>query len=47
MHWDFSVMGAKSYVQSLSENVRRSLEYKRRNGAWERQSAARPDDRSG
>jgi DNA invertase Pin-like site-specific DNA recombinase len=30
--WDFSVMGAKSYVLNLSENVRRSLEYKRRNG---------------
>jgi hypothetical protein len=32
--WDFSVMGAKSYVPKLSENVRRSLEYKRRNGEW-------------
>src|SRR5262245_52945109 len=32
MRWDFSVMGAKSYVLNLSENVRRSLEYKRRNG---------------
>ena len=30
--WDFSVMGAKSYVLNLSENVRRSLDYKRRNG---------------
>ena len=27
-------MGAKSYVLNLSENVRRSLEYKRRNGEW-------------
>jgi DNA invertase Pin-like site-specific DNA recombinase len=34
MRWDFSVMGAKSYVLNLSENVRRSLEYKRRNGEW-------------
>ena len=31
---DFSVMGAKSYVLNLSENVRRSFEYKRRNGEW-------------
>ena len=34
MRWDFSVMAAKSYVLNLSENVRRSLEYKRRNGEW-------------
>lgn len=34
MRWDFSVMGAKAYVLNLSENVRRSLEYKRRNGEW-------------
>ena len=34
LRWDFSVMGAKSYVLNLSENVRRSLEYKRRNGQW-------------
>ncbi len=34
MRWDFSVMGAKSYTLNLSENVRRSLEYKRRNGEW-------------
>jgi hypothetical protein len=27
-------MGAKSYVLKLSEDVRRSLEYKRRNGEW-------------
>ena len=32
LRWDFSVMGAKSYVLNFSENVRRSLEYKRRNG---------------
>lgn len=34
LRWDFSVMGAKSYVLNLSENVRRSLDYKRRNGEW-------------
>jgi len=34
LRWDFSVMGAKSYVLNLSENVRRSLEFKRRNGEW-------------
>ena len=34
MRWDFSVMGAKSYVLNLSENVRRSLDFKRRNGEW-------------
>ena len=34
MRWDFSVLGAKSYVLNLSENVKRSLEYKRRNGEW-------------
>jgi len=34
LRWDFSVVGAKSYVLNLSENVRRSLEYKRRNGEW-------------
>jgi site-specific DNA recombinase len=34
LRWDFSVMGAKSYVLNLSENVRRSLEYKRRKGEW-------------
>ena len=32
MRWDFSVMGAKSYVLQLSENVRRSLDYKLKNG---------------
>ncbi|MDX2073950.1 MAG: recombinase family protein [Alphaproteobacteria bacterium] len=34
MRWDFSVMGAKSYVLNLSENVRRSMEYMVRNGEW-------------
>ncbi len=38
MRWDFSVMGAKSYVLQLSENVRRSLDFKVRNG--ERAGAA-------
>ena len=32
MRWDFGVMGAKAYVLQLSENVRRSLEYKLNNG---------------
>ena len=32
MQWDFAVMGAKSYVLQLSENVKRSLEFKARNG---------------
>ena len=32
MQWDFAVMGAKSYVLQLSENVKRSLEYKAKNG---------------
>jgi DNA invertase Pin-like site-specific DNA recombinase len=34
LRWDYSVVGAKSYVLNLSENVRRSLDYKRRNGEW-------------
>lgn len=34
MRWDFSVMGAKTYVLNLSENVRRSMEYMVRNGEW-------------
>ncbi len=34
MRWDFAVMGAKSYVLQLSENVRRSLEYKNNNGEY-------------
>ena len=32
LRWDFSIMGAKSYVLNLSDNVKRSLEYKIRNG---------------
>ena len=34
MRWDYSVIGAKTYVLNLSENVRRSLDFKRRNGEW-------------
>ena len=34
MRWDFSVMGAKSYVLQLTENVKRSIEWKLRNGEW-------------
>ena len=34
MRWDFSVMGAKSYVLQLSENVRRSIDYKIKNGEY-------------
>ncbi len=34
MRWDFSVMGAKSYVLNLSENVRRSMDYMVRHGEW-------------
>src|SRR3989338_7952334 len=34
MLWDFAVIGAKSYVQQLSDNVKRSLDYKVRNGQW-------------
>ncbi len=34
MLWDFAVIGAKSYVQQLSDNVKRSLDHKVRNGQW-------------
>lgn len=34
MMWDFAVMGAKSYVLAISDNVKRTLEYKIRNGEW-------------
>ena len=34
MQWDFAVMGAKSYVLQLSENVRRSLDYKVKRGEF-------------
>lgn len=32
MRWDFCVMAAKSYVLQLSDNVKRSIEYKLKNG---------------
>jgi len=32
LRWDFAIMGAKSYVLNLSDNVKRSIEYKIRNG---------------
>ena len=32
MRWDFSVMAARSYVLQLSENVKRSLDWKLKNG---------------
>lgn len=34
MRWDFSVMTAKSYVLQLSDNVKRSLNHKIKNGEW-------------
>lgn len=34
MMWDFAIMGAKSYILQLSENVRRSLDYKVKHGEW-------------
>lgn len=34
MRWDFCVLGAKSYVMQLSENVKRSIDYKIRKGEW-------------
>lgn len=34
MMWDFAVMGAKSYVLTLSENVKRSVDYKLKSGEW-------------
>lgn len=38
MRWDFSVMGAKSYVLQLSENVKRSVDFKLRNGEYTSQA---------
>ncbi|MBM2821234.1 MAG: recombinase [Candidatus Berkelbacteria bacterium] len=32
MMWDFAVMGAKTYVLAISDNVKRSIEFKIRNG---------------
>lgn len=34
LRWDFSVIGAKSYVLHLSENVKRSINYKLKTGEW-------------
>lgn len=34
IRWDFSVVMAKSYVTSLSENVKRSIQHKLKNGEW-------------
>lgn len=34
MRWDFAVMGAKTYVLQLSENVKRSNEFKTKNGEF-------------
>ncbi len=34
MRWDFSVMGAKTYILNLRDNVRRSLNYKLNHGEW-------------
>ena len=38
LRWDFSIIGAKSYVLNLSDNVKRSLEYKIRNGEFIRRA---------
>lgn len=38
MCWDFAVMGAKSYVLQLSENVKRSVEWKLKNGEFPSQA---------
>ena len=38
LRWDFSIMGAKSYVLNLSDNVKRSLEYKIRSGEYIRRA---------
>jgi len=32
--WDFATLSAKAYVAALSQNVRRSLQFKIRNGEW-------------
>lgn len=34
MMWDYATMGAKSYVLQLSENVKRSVDYKLKKGEW-------------
>ena len=47
LRWDFSVMGAKSYVLNLSENLRRSLEYKASQRRVRRQGTARLPEPAG
>lgn len=32
--WDFATLSAKAYVAALSQNVRRSLQFKIKNGEW-------------
>ena len=34
MMWDFAVMGAKTYVLAISDNVKRSIDFKIKNGEW-------------
>lgn len=34
MMWDFAVMGAKTYVLNISDNVKRTLDFKLRKGEW-------------
>jgi len=34
MRWDFAVMGAKSYILQMKDNVKRSNDFKLRNGEW-------------
>lgn len=34
MRWNFFIMSTESYVLQLSENVKRSFDYKLRNGEW-------------
>lgn len=38
LRWDMAVMFARSYVLQLSDNVKRKLEQKRRDGEWSGQS---------
>lgn len=34
MRWDYAVIGAKSYVLNISDNVKRTIEYKLGKGEW-------------
>lgn len=34
LRWDFLVIGAKSYVLALAENVKRSINFKIEHGEW-------------